>query len=331
MDRQNLGLLIVLAIIVVAIVAVALAGRKHNGGTLIDTSACIGPGLSFANPADANGCLTKPWPAGYPNTCPTRPVLRGGKWYCDPQTSCPLGDWAPGTQESCTGPAFAGYVSNFPYEPNPLKIQVASPASKNYFMVLGDWGAVPSGQGTIPDIQQKVAGRMVDYYNKAKAAGRNLLFVATVGDNFYWTGLGRGSSSFQDVWQANYGPLTSVPWLVAAGNHDLGDSDDWAICPANAPNKTMVGGQAYGANMFNPDKGGYRPPGTEMYWMPDFNYWYIVPELDLIYIQILTLYDCPNHLGGNGPAGRGEWGSDGWEYWHLGFLGVHFSKSVDQE
>lgn len=104
-------------------------------------------------------------------------------------------------------------------------------------MVLGDWGAVPSGQGTIPAVQKKVAGMMVDYYNKAKAAGRNLLFVATVGDNFYWTRLKRGSSSFADVWQANYGPLPSVPWLVAAGNHDFGDSDDYAICPARRPTR----------------------------------------------------------------------------------------------
>jgi len=64
-----------------------------------------------------------------------------------------------------------------------------------------------------------------------------------------------------------------------------------------------INGQDYGANMLNADKGGYRPAGTENYHMPDFNYWYIVPELDLVFVQILTLYDCPDHPGGNGPAG----------------------------
>jgi len=61
------------------------------------------------------------------------------------------------------------------------------------------------------------------------------MFVATVGDNFYWTGA--SPSKWQNIWVNEYGnqnessPLYNIPWLASRGNHDFGNDDPYAFCP----------------------------------------------------------------------------------------------------
>ena len=110
------------------------------------------------------------------------------------------------------------YILDFPTWNNPLNITVARPYSKNYIMMIGDWGAA-SSESTYVKVQRQVAAKMNAYYNAQKAKGMNLLFVAAVGDNFYWTG--QDCNTWAAEWTQMYGTdLTSVPWLAIKGNHD---------------------------------------------------------------------------------------------------------------
>ena len=114
------------------------------------------------------------------------------------------------------------YILDFPTWDNPLNITVARPYSKNYIMMIGDWGAATS-ESTYVKVQRKVADKMKAYYNAQKAKGMNLLFVAAVGDNFYWTG--QDCNEWEAAWTQMYGSdLTSVPWMAIKGNHDWYES-----------------------------------------------------------------------------------------------------------
>ena len=127
-----------------------------------------------------------------------------------------------------TGSEPSEYILDFPMTDNPLKIKVAKPYSKNYFMMIGDWGA-PSTEGTYKQVQKAVADKMVSYYKAQKAKGMNLLFVAAVGDNFYWNG--QDCSTWKADWTAMYGDhLTAVPWLAIKGNHDWYDHMIYIQC-----------------------------------------------------------------------------------------------------
>ena len=123
---------------------------------------------------------------------------------------------------------------------------------------------------------------MKSYVQAQSAAGKTLLFVAVVGDNFYWTG------QTGDVWAQYWGDVYGVtdktshffgvPFLAVLGNHDLGDSYLYANCPWVQPRAT-VANQSYASNQFNADKNPTRPDWTRPFWMPDYSYHYAIPEV----------------------------------------------------
>ena len=110
------------------------------------------------------------------------------------------------------------YILSFPTGDNPLGIKVQSPASSNYMLLLGDWGAEALENR---NVQQVVADKMNAYYLAQSRLGKNLLGVLSLGDNFYYTGQTQGCGEFADHWSAVYGPnLTdpNVQWLATMGN-----------------------------------------------------------------------------------------------------------------
>lgn len=189
---------------------------------------------------------------------------------------------------------------------NPLGIQPASARGNNYFLVIGDWGKA-DGPGPC---QLAVATMMKRYVANQRAVGRKLLFVATAGDNFYWSGV--KLNSWETSWAAPYGtndpnsPLYKVPWLAVLGNHDYGNDDPYAFCPrAQVQAMASMQGQAYGSMQFNADKNPWRPRGTEHFWLPDYNYHYEIPQVDLEVIALDTNIHFLSSLGGDG-QGHGQ-------------------------
>ena len=184
------------------------------------------------------------------------------------------------------------YILDFPTGDNPLNITVISPPNMNYFMTIGDWGA-PNGESTYQGVQKVVASKMNAYYESQAEKGYNLLFVAAVGDNYYWTG--QDCNLYEQDWINVYGKnLTSIPWLAVMGNHDWGNSDPQALCAWNKPKYTSPAGIPYAANQLNKDKGGCNP---SMFYMPDFAYYYTINELNFELIALdENAGDCPGNL-----------------------------------
>ena len=195
----------------------------------------------------------------------------------------------------------------------------------NFYLVMGDQGGC-GGCGACCDMQKKVA-RLADEYvaeRKANNPRSVLLFVLLVGDNFYWTGMDPGGTGFQRAWADVYSEeLRQVPWFAVLGNHDYGNSDPEMACPhlthpqfvcnktnnydvaCGGPRPYSVGKtQYYGSNQLDISKGG---AGTEQtrgnFVMPDFAYFYRIPQLDLELIGLdLNWYDRGG-IGGNGVDG----------------------------
>jgi len=217
----------------------------------------------------------------------------------------------PVQPQAPTGPYINQYDPN-----NPLRIQSSPVRSNNFFLLLGDWGkAFAPGP-----CQLSVAQKMREYVASQREQGKNLLFVGTVGDNFYWTGVapemwGLNWAEVYDVWDPR-SSLYLVPWLSVLGNHDLGNVDGYALCP-HVLNQRIHGGQYYGSNQFNADRNPTRPdygcddPGvaareparcmqnTSVYWMPDYNWHYELPEASLEVIGIDTNSGALGILGGD--------------------------------
>jgi len=127
---------------------------------------------------------------------------------------------------------------------------------------------------------------------KYKAQGKKCLFVGAVGDNFYSTGLqddAHWASQWKNVYGTNDGssPLYNIPWLAVMGNHDYGNSDPTCAC-------------GRGCKQFND---AHRPPGTEKFWMPDYNWYYYIQGVDLAIIGHDTNAIDVGGLGGNGCGG----------------------------
>ena len=187
---------------------------------------------------------------------------------------------------------------------NYLKIIVDNNLANNYFMIIGDWGGNTIGNG---NAQKAVAAKMLEYYNKQK--GKNLLFIATVGDNFYWTG--QDGTTWDKNWSSIYDKnLINVPWFPVMGNHDWGNSDPYCLCPENAPGvKIFQNGTSYKCNQLNSDKQliNTRPANTINYHFPDFCYHYTIKDLDFELIALSGDYlDSPDGIGGDGPnSGKG--------------------------
>jgi len=197
-------------------------------------------------------------------------------------------------------------------------------ASDNFYLVLGDWGGC--GHGCCCGMQEQVARKMHEYVaaRKRRNPRSTLLFVLSVGDNFYWHGC--QENSFNETWLRVYSKeLLDVPWFSVLGNHDYGNDDHTIGCPYIRPrfvcnesnaNTPACGGakpystepQGYNSNQFNTDKGGLGGASRANYHMPDYTYYYTIPALnfELIAMDWNWLGAFPGALGGDGvEAGQG--------------------------
>merc|ERR1712046_58414 len=117
---------------------------------------------------------------------------------------------------------------------NSLDIKPAPNREDNYFLIIGDWGK-DGGPGSC---QNRVADLMKQYVQNQAALGKTLLFIASVGDNFYWSG--QDGTKWSSQWGDVYGtadpnsPLYDIPWLAVLGNHDMGSTDPYLSCPGSA-------------------------------------------------------------------------------------------------
>ena len=113
------------------------------------------------------------------------------------------------------------YILDFPTIDNPLNIEISPSIEKNYIIIIGDWGANGPGDTEGPNIliQKAVAQKLINFYRKQKEDGYHLLFVGTVGDNFYL--YGQNCDFWESKWINIYGELaTDYNWLALFGNHD---------------------------------------------------------------------------------------------------------------
>jgi len=134
---------------------------------------------------------------------------------------------------------------------------------------------------------------MRTYVAKQKGMGKKLLFIGALGDNFYYTGLNKDkkASQFASQWKNIYESLTDVPWLGVYGNHDHGSNDPGCAC-------------GKGCNQFN---SAGRPAGAENFWIPDYFWHYLIPEIKLEVIGLDTNAVDVHGLGGGGcHGGAGE-------------------------
>lgn len=195
--------------------------------------------------------------------------------------------------------------------------------SDNYYLVIGDWGGC--GFGCCCELQKQVADKMLEYVVQRKTANprSTLLFVLSLGDNFYWAGA--TEAHFNETWFQSYASeLTEVPWFNVLGNHDFGNDDNTSGCPSVKPrfvcdesnlHTPACGGarpysaerQGYNCNQFNADKGGLGGELRANFQLPDYTYYYTIPELkfELLALDWNWLAAFPGGLGGNG-IGEGK-------------------------
>jgi len=212
-----------------------------------------------------------------------------GKVYC--QYKCAKDSDCPGgascqkniVSKICTYPGSPSPSPPSPGGENPLHIKPQPRRSDNFFFITADWGA-PAGKKY--GCQKKVAQMMRDYRSKQEKKGKKLLFVAAGGDNFYYTGMGQKSKAYQfeHQWKSIYTSLTNVPWLAVYGNHDHGSPDSGCACGKGCNQHNSAG----------------RPPGAEKYWMPDYYWHYLIPEIKLEVIGLdMNVVDLKK-IGGSG-------------------------------
>jgi hypothetical protein len=204
---------------------------------------------------------------------------------------------------NCKDPG-SPYILNYNKNPNYLNIKSYPNITDNYFMILGDWGGPPE----FTEYQYKVATAMKNYVQNEKH-GKLPLFIITVGDNFYWTGLD-STDNMAKQWSNIYGDLASkVYWFPAMGNHDWGNSDPWSVCPEKKPGAVQINQQYYGCNQLNPgnpldninNKGGLpRPNNLNTYHFPEYSHHYEIPELFLEVIILTCDYTDCGGIGGDG-------------------------------
>lgn len=254
------------------------------------------PTLSPTTSSPTTGQLPTVAPTQAPTKSPTS---------VSPTTTSP-------TSPQPTLPPSAPYVNHFSTVDNAYAMPVSPKDGMNVIFVVGDFGSF-NLLNSSKCCQNKVAQRMLAKRALLESQGYNVLFVAALGDNFYWTGVcpekatpdygpcytqSSGLQQWQH-WASTYGNLTNLPWLGVMGNHDFGNSDVYAMCPEKAP-RVNIDGQTYACNALDADKGGYRPiPESANFHMPDFNYRYTVNQLNLeVYVlDQNALY--LSHIGGD--------------------------------
>ncbi|CAE7036041.1 unnamed protein product, partial [Symbiodinium sp. CCMP2456] len=197
--------------------------------------------------------------------------------------------------------------------------------SDNYYLVIGDNGGCAGGCDGCCGWQWQVANQMKEYVRNRKAANprSTLLFILLVGDNFYWTGASPGR--FDATWKSVYQELADYPWFVILGNHDFGNDDPDCLCPffherarCTAADATAAGcggakpystaNQSYACNQLNADKGGVDGDLRRNFHIPDFTFFYTIPELDFELIGLDYNWYDRHGIGGNGygPSGGGR-------------------------
>ena len=200
------------------------------------------------------------------------------------------------------------------------------PKNGDYIMAIGDWGETA---GSAPQAcQGDTASLMTKYATKHGMP----LVVLALGDNFYWTGTDASSADrWNESWVNYYGALTSIPWLVVLGNHDVGNGDKNLLCPENAgvpvrgctvsyspdgyinstctdcddlsSNNTC---QLYDCGQMTPDKilSDNRPSDVKKnYHLPDFSYYYCIPSEEDCVVEVIAI--DRNYIDYPG------WGGDG--------------------
>ena len=107
------------------------------------------------------------------------------------------------TSQSPEPPAFTmdpptTYEFKFNRSNNHLNISFdKTKRSNNYFLTLGDWGQHDGGDRSC---QNKVGKSMQDYVANMTKQGKTLLFIAALGDNFYWHGMDKCHTNGSDNW-----------------------------------------------------------------------------------------------------------------------------------
>jgi len=189
------------------------------------------------------------------------------------------------------------YILSFPLIPNPMNVSVnTEDLSKNYILIIGDWGAQDEATTDVK-VQTAIAEKMKTFYENEKKDGMNLLFVGTVGDNFYYDG--QNCDYWEKRWTNMYGDLINYPWLAVFGNHDWGIDDPEAMCAFGVSTPKYINpttGIPYAANQINkyPTKG----CNPENYYIPDFGYYYTIPELNFEWIALEeSVTICPDDMG----------------------------------
>eukprot|EP01084_Bolivina_argentea_P202079 345322_1 len=136
-------------------------------------------------------------------------------------------------------------------------------------------------------MQECIANQMINFVNSQTSKGMNLLFIGTVGDNFYPAG--QSCIPHDPGWgfpfynKYNY-LANDTYWLAVKGNHDWANLDPNAMCPwANPkyidPNTKIP----YAGLQLNKDKGGCNP---DNYYLPDYGYYYSIPQLNFEWIAM---------------------------------------------
>lgn len=148
---------------------------------------------------------------------------------------------------------------------------------------------------------------------KTRNPNSKLLFIILVGDNFYWNGV--SDNRFELTWKDIYEELaTDYPWFVILGNHDFGNADPACLCPFFHSRMTCSGigsgcggaapfsnkSQTYACNQLNVDKGGIGGNTRTNFHIPDFMFFYTIPDLDFEMIGMDYNYYDFDGLGGNG-------------------------------
>ncbi|CAE7876282.1 hypothetical protein AK812_SmicGene44053 [Symbiodinium microadriaticum] len=275
--------------------------------------------------------------------CPASCTQKGDNVYqtgrhvpcCGGLEEC-SGDWNMDGQWShrCFNKCWMGeYHPHFDTTPDYLDIAASARGvrgndgelSDNYYLVIGDNGGSAGGCDGCCGWQWQVANKMKEYVRNRKAANprSTLLFILLVGDNFYWTGASPGR--FDATWKSVYQELADYPWFVILGNHDFGNDDPDCLCPffherarCTAADATAAGcggakpysiaNQSYACNQLNADKGGVDGDLRRNFHIPDFTFFYTIPELDFELIGLDYNWYDRHGIGGNGygPSGGGR-------------------------